>query len=172
MTDRNKNVLVITRIFDAPIETVWKFWTEPEMLKKWWGPKDFTAPHISIDFRVGGKYLSCMRGKPMPDAPERDFWSTGTYREIIPMKKIVVTDSFADEKGNVVSAEHYGMKGFPMELEVTFMFEDLGDPLRREASKTKMTLKHAGIANIDEEMRKGMEQGWGQSFDKLAESLK
>ncbi|MBI4080372.1 MAG: SRPBCC domain-containing protein [Candidatus Levybacteria bacterium] len=158
MTD--KNVLVITRIFDAPVATVWKYWTDAEHLKKWWGPKDFTAPSVTIDFRVGGKYLSCMRGKPTPDAPEQDFWSTGTYKEIVPMKKIVVTDSFADEKGNVVSSEHYGMKGFPLELEVTFEFEEID-------GKTKMTLHHVGIADIDEKMREGMDQGWNQSFDKI-----
>lgn len=161
----DKNVLVITRIFDAPIATVWKYWSDSEYLKKWWGPKDFTSPVSKIDFRVGGKYLNCMRGKPSPDAPEQDFWSTGTYKEIVPMKKIVVIDSFSDKDGNIVSAEQYGMKGFPMELEVTFMFEDLGD-------KTKMTLRHAGIANIDEKMREGMNQGWNESFDKLVEGLK
>lgn len=164
MTDQNKNELVIERIFDAPVETVWRYWTDPELMKKWWGPKDFTAPYINIDFRVGGKYLSCMHGAPGPGAEAQDFWSTGTYKEIVPMKKIVVTDSFADEKGNVVSAEHYGMKGFPMELQVTMEFEE-------QDGKTKMTLTHAGIANIDEKMRDGMQQGWNQSFDKIDNDL-
>ncbi len=160
----DKNVLVITRVFDAPVEKVWKYWTDEQLMKKWWGPKDFTAPHASIDFRVGGKYLNCMRGAAEPGGAVKDFWSTGIYKEIVPMKKIVVTDSFADEKGNVVPATEYGMKGFPLELEVTIEFEDMGD-------KTKMTLRHAGIANIDDAMRTGMTQGWNQSFDKMAEAL-
>lgn len=166
MTGQNKNVLMITRIFDAPVETVWKMWSEPEMLMKWWGPKDFTCPVAKIDFKVGGKYLSCMHGVPAPGMPAQDFWSTGTYKEIVPMKKIVATDSFADENGNVVSASHYGMEGFPMELQVTLEFEEV------EGSKTKMTLRHVGIENIDEKMRSDMEQGWNQSFDKLANILK
>lgn len=52
--------LVITRIFDAPRELVWKAWTEPERVKRWWGPKVFTAPFVKIDLHVGGEYLYCM----------------------------------------------------------------------------------------------------------------
>src|SRR5512145_956811 len=91
--------LVITRVFDAPRELVWKAWTDPERFKLWWGPESFTAPACEIDLRVGGKYLACMR------SPEgQDYWSTGVYRDIVPMKRIVYTDSFADDKGNVVPA--------------------------------------------------------------------
>jgi len=155
--------LVITRIFDAPRELVWKTWTEPEQAKRWWGPKGFTAPIIRIDLRVGGKYLNCMRG-PGPDGMVRDFWSTGVYREIVPMKKLVMTDSFADEKGNIVPASYYNMPGdWPEELLVTVTFEEQG-------IRTKMTLNHAGMP--DDENRKGAEQGWNESFDKLAGILK
>lgn len=154
----NKNELTITRVFDAPREKVWKAWTAPEEVKKWWGPKNFTAPVSKIDLRVGGKYLSCMRG---PDG--KDYWSTGVYRELVPMERIVVTDSFADEKGNVVPASHYGMTGdFPLELLVTVTFEQLGN-------KTKMVLRHEGIPSGM--MRELTETGWSESFDKLAESI-
>lgn len=154
----NKNELTITRVFDAPREKVWKAWTAPEEVKKWWGPKNFTAPVSKIDLRVGGKYLSCMRG---PDG--KDYWSTGVYRELVPMERIVVTDSFADEKGNVVPASHYGMTGdFPLELLVTVTFEQLGN-------KTKMVLRHEGIPSGM--MRELTETGWSESFDKLAEHI-
>src|SRR5215218_3622198 len=89
--------LVIERVLDAPRDRVWQAWTDPEHVKKWWGPKDFTAPSIESDFREGGKYLYCMKS---PDGQE--YWSTGTFQEIVPQERIVVTDSFADEKGNVV----------------------------------------------------------------------
>ena len=46
------NDLVITRVFDAPVETVWKYWSDEEFLKKWWGPKGFTCPFAKIDFKV------------------------------------------------------------------------------------------------------------------------
>jgi len=155
--------LVITRIFDAPRKLVWKAWTEPEQMKRWWGPEGFTAPVIKIDLRVGGKYLNCMRGAG-PDGVIRDFWNTGVYREIVPMEKLVATDSFADEKGNVVSASHYGMSSdLPKEFLVTVTFEE-------QDGKTKMILRHAGMPK-GEHMDLAR-QGWNQSFDKLAESLK
>lgn len=156
--------LVITRIFNAPREKVWKAWTDPNETMKWWGPKNFTSPIAKIDLRQGGKYLFCMRGAPGPGAPVQDFWSTGTYKEIIPMEKLVFTDSFADENGNVVPATHYGMGAdFPLEMEVIITFEDLGD-------KTKMTLRHIGLPAAEiKELTSG---GWNQSFDKLEASLK
>lgn len=155
MNDTNE--LVIERVFAAPRERVWKAWTEPEQMKKWWGPEQFTAPECRIDFRVGGKYLFCMR------SPEgQDFWSTGTYKEIIPFEKIVCTDSFSDAEGNIVSAETYGMKDFPLELLVTVTFEDVD-------GKTKMTLTHTGMPVG--EMSDMARAGWNGSFDKLEKSL-
>ena len=157
--------LIITRIFNAPCKLVWKAWTEPEYVKNWWGPKDFTCPDAKIDFRVGGKYILCMRGPAGTDF-EKDYWSTGEYIEIIPMKKIVVKDSFADEKGNVVPATNYGIQGFPLELQVAITFEEVED------DKTKMTLNYPTVGDIDETMFKNMNQGWNQSLDKFAEVLK
>jgi uncharacterized protein YndB with AHSA1/START domain len=155
----NSEDLVITRIFDAPREVVWKAWTDPEHVKRWWGPKNFTAPFIKSDFRVGGKYLYCMRS-----AEGKDYWSTGVYREIDPLKRIVVTDSFADKEGNVVPASEYGMEGeWPLELLVTLTFED-------HDGKTRFILRHAGIPGG--EMFKMTNEGWNESLDKFANSLK
>jgi uncharacterized protein YndB with AHSA1/START domain len=150
--------LFITRIFDAPREAIWKAWTDPRRLMRWWGPQGFTSPSCKMDLRVGGKYLFCMR------SPEgKDYWSTGVYCDIVPMARIVLTDSFADEKGNVVPASHYGMTGeWPLELLVTVTFEEDG-------GKTIMTLQHEGIPTG---MLSDCESGWSGSFDKLAESLK
>lgn len=150
--------LVITRIFDAPRELVWQAWTVPEHFMRWWGPKGYTTPACQIDLRVGGTYLNCMR------SPEgQDYWSTGVYREIVPMERIVCTDSFADEHGNVVPATHYDMGAdIPLEMLVTVTLEDVG-------GKTKMTLTHAGLpAGEDQD---GANQGWNESFDKLAAEL-
>ena len=153
--------LVITRIFDAPRVLVWKVWTDPEHLKQWWGPKIFTAPSITNDFRVGGKYLYAMQSPQWNEG--RAIWSTGVYREIVPLKRIVATDSFADEKGNVVPATHYGMGGnIPMEMLVTVTFEE-------HEGRTKLTLRHAGLPS---DIAGGADQGWNESLDKLAEVLK
>jgi len=150
--------LLITREFNAKPDQVWKAWTDPEIMKKWWGPKEFTTPTVKIDFRPGGKYLSCMKG---PDGKE--YWSTGVYKEIVPKKKIVVTDSFSDEKGNVVPASHYGMQNFPKELKIKVIFEEI------KGGKTKMELHHIGIP--DGEMKDMTSQGWNESFDKLVDNI-
>lgn len=157
-TEATAQELVITREFDAPRALVFKAWTEPERLMRWWGPADFTAPAATIDFRVGGKYLFCMRG---PDG--KDYWSTGTYQEIVEPERIVCTDSFADADGNVVSPTAYGMGAdFPDQQRITITFEEV-------AGRTRMTLHHAGMPKG--EMREMAEMGWNQSFDKLAASL-
>ena len=150
--------LVITRTFNAPVQKVWDAWTKPEECMKWWGPKDFTAPFCQNDLRIGGKYLNCMQG---PDGTK--FWSTGTYKEIELLKKLVLSDSFSDEQGNVISGAVYGMPDLPMEMEVTIAFEEL-DGL------TKITLTHAGLPEGD--MQEQTNAGWNESLDKLVESLK
>ncbi|MEX1045968.1 MAG: SRPBCC domain-containing protein [Actinomycetota bacterium] len=153
-----QNELVVSRVIDAPRDVVWKAWTEPEQVKKWWGPKGFTAPSVDADFREGGKYLYCMRS---PDG--QDYWSTGIYKEISEPERIVATDSFADEKGNPVPASHYGMPeadGMPMETTIEVTFED-------QDGKTKVTIKHVGMpAGTASEMAG---QGWKETLDKLAE---
>jgi uncharacterized protein YndB with AHSA1/START domain len=152
--------LVIERVFDAPRELVWKAWSDPAMAQRWWGPKDFTAPAAEIDFRVGGRCLLAMQSPAFNEG--RPIWSVGVYREIVPFERIVVTDSFADEDGNVVPATHYGMTGdFPLEMLITVTFED-------QDGKTKMTLRHEGLPTSDIQ---DAGSGWNQSFDKLATAL-
>jgi uncharacterized protein YndB with AHSA1/START domain len=159
VAERGKQEIMIRRVFDAPRELVWKAWIDPEHFQRWWGPKDYTCPFCQMDLRVGGKYLNCMR------SPEgQDFWSTGVYREIVPLERIVYTDSFADAEGNVVPATHYGMNpDFPLEMLVTVTLEDY-------EGKTKMTLKHSDLPAG--EMGELTGAGWNESFDKLAENLK
>ena len=155
-----EGTLVIERIFDAPRELVWKAWSDPEQAKRWWGTRTFTAPAAEIDFRVGGKYLFAMQSPEFNNG--EPIWSTGVYREIVPYERIVCTDCFADETGNVVPATHYGMtEDFPLEMLVTVEFEDID-------GKTKMTLRHEGLPASD---KQGAGVGWNESFDKLAESL-
>ena len=152
-----KKDLIIDRVFNLPLSKLWKAWTEPETFKKWWGPKDFTCPYISIDFRVGGKYLACMRS-----SKGQEYWSTGVYKEIISQKKIVNTDSFSDNKGNIIPASDLNMPGeWPKECLVTITFEEAG-------GKSKLHLQHAGIPP---EMHDECIQGWNQSLDKLQNNV-
>lgn len=160
--------ITISRVFDAPREKVWKAWTDPELIKKWWGPKDFTAPRIEIDFRVGGKYLFVMRG-PAGSEFDVDIYSGGEFKEIVPMEKIVVTDYFSNEKGEKLPAPAGMDPNFPSESTVTELFEEV------EGGKTKLTIVYPTPeteAQMEAMLKSGMEAGWNESLDKLAESLK
>ena len=153
----NKKIINIHRVLDLPIRKVWLAWTEPEICKKWWGPKDYTCPYSSIDLKTGGKYLSCMLS---PKGEE--FWSTGVYNEIIPNTKIVFTDNFSDKEGNIIAASDIGMPGqWPKELLITVNFERAGE-------KTKMNLQHEGIPD---EMYEECIKGWNESFDKMEKNI-
>ncbi len=157
--------LRITRTLNAPIERVWDAWTNPEMIKKWWGPNYFDAPVVKADVRTGGKYLYCMRstGEIPQFAAGQEFWSAGEYTEVIPMQKIVATDHFADKDGNYISPKDVGMPGeWPEEMIVTTTFEDLGD------GKTKLTIVHVGHP---QEMVENATTGWNESLDKFASIL-
>jgi len=152
-----QNEIVINRVFNLPVSVVWLAWTDAEYFKKWWGPRGYTCPSSKMEAKVGGKYLNCMRG---PDGKE--YWSTGEVKELIRERKLVVTDSFSDDKGNIKPASEYGMPGdWPKDLLITVYLEEAD-------GATKMKLKHQGIPN---EMREDCIKGWNESFDKLEENI-
>jgi uncharacterized protein YndB with AHSA1/START domain len=151
--------LFLTRVFDAPRDLVFKSWTQPQRMKQWCGPKGFTCPVCKINVHTGGGYLNCMR------SPEgKDYWSKGVYKEIEVPQRLVCTDSFADEHGNIVSPQEYGMSTqWPREALITVIFTE-------HAGKTRIMLQHSPI-NPGQE-RDMCQQGWSESLDKLALYLK
>ncbi len=150
--------LVIKRTFKASPERVWKAWTDPDIVRIWWGPRGYTNPVSKIDLWAGGRFLSCMRS---PDG--QDVWSTGVYKEIVPPSKLVYTDAFSDADGNIIPAFRYGFTGdFPKESLVTLRFHRKGD-------STEMELEHSGMP--EGAMSEMTRMGWNESFDKLAEYL-
>ena len=160
----NKTDIAIVRIFDAPVESVWKYWTQPEYFKQWWGPAAATCTASRIDFRVGGTYHNCLRVQDA-EGKAMDVWATGTYKVVEPFEKIVFTDSFADADGNIVPASYYGMADSDNEQEVALTFEALGD------NKTKMTLQHTRLDRTTREVRDAMETSWQESFNKIRRML-
>jgi len=151
--------MVITRIFDAPRELVWKAWTDPRYVMQWWGPKGFTAPVCKIDFRVGGKFLCCMRS---PDGQEG--WNAGEYHEIVPYERIVSSMYFSDPDGNKIDPAQLGIEHEAIEdaRDVT-LFEDLGD------GRTKLTF--IGNEPMESAKNSGQLEGWNQILDKLAAAV-
>jgi len=152
-----QNEVVIRRVFDLPVNKVWRALTKPEEFKKWWGPKGFTCPSSQMQARVGGKYLNCMRA---PDGKE--YWSAGVVKKFVPGKKLVLSDSFSDDKGNIKSGSDYGLPGdWPRDLQITFELEDAD-------GATKLKLLHEGVP---EESHDDCVKGWNECFDKLEERM-
>jgi len=135
----------LTRLFDAPVDLVWRCFTEQEHLARWSAPRGYTIPKGEGDLRVGGRWRCCMRD---PDGGEH--WLGGVYREIVPHQRLVMTHAW----------EENGMPG--PETLVTVRFEDL-------SGRTKVTLEQTGFAS--EEARDGHRGGWSECLDLLAEYL-
>jgi len=142
--------LVITRVFDAPRALVFKVWTDPKHLAQWWGPKGFTNPVCEVDARVGGAWRIVMRS---PDGVE--YPGGGVYREIVEPERLVFTNIATDTEGNPL------LDGL-----TTVTFAEHG-------SKTKLTLQTRAVALVAAAAAalEGMEAGWTQSLERLAEHL-
>ena len=153
--DPRPEELVVTRDFDVPRELVFRAWTEPERVRRWWGPEGFTMPYCDIDLRPGGTFFRCMRS---PGG--RDFWVTGVFREVIAPELLVFTDSFADAEGNVVPPARYGAgPDMPLERLVTVTFED-------RAGNTRVTIRHAGLpSGADRDL---IRHGWAGGLESLS----
>jgi len=150
--------LVIERIFDAPREQVWRAWTDPELFMRWWGPSTFTSPTCRMDVRPGGRYVWSMR-----DPDGNDYYSAGTFLEVVPPERLVYTDSFADKDGNIIPPSTYGMSdAFPTELTVTVTLEDLG-------KQTKMRTTFSGMPEGPE--KEMTAAGFNESLDKLTNAV-
>lgn len=157
MTDdtSSPDAVVIERTFDAPADLVWRMWTEPEHFTAWYGPDGATVPVADMNVRVGGTRLVCL-AMTTPDGPMR-MWFAGEYREVVENRRLVYTESMADEDGNVLSPSDTGMpEGHPTTTEVTVELEDVGD-------RTRMVLTHAGVPGDSPGAT-----GWTMAIDKLA----
>lgn len=140
--------VTLTRTFDAPRTLVWQAWTDPEMMARWWGPKGFTNPVCEMDVRIGGKILIHMQA---PDGTVHPL--TGMFDEV------------AEPECLIFRAVPATLDGKPLlESLTTVTFHEIGN-------QTKVIV-HASAAPIEPvaaEMLKGMNEGWSQSLERLAE---
>ena len=143
--------LIVTRIFDAPRELVFKVWTEPEHIAQWWGPKGFTTRVTELDLRPGGTWRYIMTGPNGAEYPIK-----GVFREVIPPERIVTDDGFDEGYEQVVKGD------LPPGMVTTVSFEDLD-------GKTKLTLQmtHASAEDRRQHEAMGVVAGWNSSFDRL-----
>jgi len=119
-TESTDRALIVTRVFDAPRELMWKALTEPERLERWWGPKGFTSRIHKLELRPGGTFLYSQR-----NAEGLEMWGKWVYREIIAPERLVFVSSFTDEKGN--PARNPFEPNWPLEtLGISTFTEDRG----------------------------------------------
>jgi len=140
--------LTLERVMDAPVEKVWRCWTEAPLLEQWFCPKPWYVTDARMDLRPGGESYSVMNG---PDG-ER-FENLGVYLEVIPMKKIVTTDAFLP--GWVPSGRAF--------MVAETLFEDAA------GGKTKYTARalHWSEEAMKEHEAMGFHDGWGMAADQL-----
>jgi uncharacterized protein YndB with AHSA1/START domain len=154
---------IMSRTFDAPRALVWKAWTDVEELKRWFGPKGSVITKCSLDLRVGGVFHYCLRG---PDGSE--MWGKWVFREITAPERIALITSFSDADGG--TTHHPMAPTWPLEMYSMTTFTEA-------AGKTTVTLnwsayKGSALENKTfDENHDSMRQGWGGTFDQLAEYL-
>jgi uncharacterized protein YndB with AHSA1/START domain len=155
----------ITRTFNAPRLMVFKAWTDPKQLAEWWGPHVFTTPVCEMDVRPGGAYRIVMRSPDGTDYPMKGF-----YREVVDGERLVFTNDLSEHPPewhamidphrpkDIASPDVHAV------TTVTFTERD---------SKTTMTVRmqFATAAIRDAHVKHGMNEGWSQSFESLADYL-
>jgi uncharacterized protein YndB with AHSA1/START domain len=143
-----KPEIVMTRVFDAPRDLVFKVNSDPNLIPQWWGPKSLTTTVDKMDARPGGVWRFVQR-----DADGNDFAFNGVYREIVPPERVVDTFEFEGMPGHII-------------LE-TVTFEEYD-------GKTKLTVKSLfqTVEDRDGMLKSGMEKGATETMDRFAELLK
>ncbi|HSC48346.1 MAG TPA: SRPBCC domain-containing protein [Gammaproteobacteria bacterium] len=140
----------LVRVYDAPRELVFRAWTDPAQLARWWGPEHFTNPVCEVDARVGGELRIVMRAPDGNDYPMR-----GVFQEVVRPERLVFTNIAVDAEDRPI-----------IEGLTTVTFAEQG-------GKTKLTLRTRGTAvkPVAIQYLQGMEMGWSQSLTKLATLL-
>jgi uncharacterized protein YndB with AHSA1/START domain len=158
-TQATTHEMRISRTFDAPVESVWNAWTQPEQVVRWWGPAGFTSPLAEMDVREGGTSLVCMRS---PDG--HDLYNTWTYHKVVPLQRMEFVQRFTDQHRNQLDPAALGLPpGIPAEVPHVVTFEAVGD----QRTELGVTEYGYGSQQAAELSRAGMQQ----VLDKLARSL-
>jgi uncharacterized protein YndB with AHSA1/START domain len=154
-----KKDVVITMVLEAPIQQVWKAWTDPNFVMRWWGPTGFTSPTCKIDFREGGNFVFHMRA-PKDFQGGQDFYTGGVYKKIVPLKFIEFTQYLSDKDGRRIDPGTMGMPpDFPKEIPSSLAFKRVGN-------ETELTVTEYGWSVG--QMRDLSESGMKECLDKLA----
>lgn len=141
--------LTLTRVYDVSPDKLYRAWTDPELLKRWFAPRPYTTPVAELDVQPGGASLVVMKG---PDGAEIP--CPGIYLEVVENRRLVFTDAYT---GAWTPSE----KPF---MTVILTFEDLGGKTRYTA-----TVRHWSAADCEAHEKMGFHEGWSQVAEQLAE---
>jgi uncharacterized protein YndB with AHSA1/START domain len=145
--------LHVTRNFNAPVEKVWRAWTESSLLDQWWAPKPFKAETKTINFVPGGLWLYCMVG------PEGErHWCRVDIHTVDAEKNFTSTDAFCDEEGNINNE-------FPL-MHWVVEFKANGDNTTVET-----TLSFDNEADLEKIVSLGFKEGFTMALGNLDEVL-
>jgi uncharacterized protein YndB with AHSA1/START domain len=151
----DKKEVTIDRVFDAPVDLVWRAWIDQELVKQWWGPRMVDIPVCEVDPKVGGKLNIVMEaGKEMGPVAGTKWPMEGEFTEVVENQKLVFKATAKDEDRGLFDTLN------------TVIFEPDG-------GKTKLHI-HIEVTRTTVEAEnaiKGMEMGWNQTIDKLGEFL-
>jgi uncharacterized protein YndB with AHSA1/START domain len=144
--------LVLTRTIDVPRELVWKVWTDPQHVKKWFAPAPWKTVDCEIDLRPGGIFRTVMR------SPEgQDYPNIGCYLELVEGERIVWTDALAP-------GYRPSLKPF---FTVIITMED-----HAAGTKYSAHAMHKDEADRSKHEKMGFNEGWGLCLDQLLEVAK
>lgn len=161
--DKDHGVFTITRHFKQPLATVWAAWSEAEQFKQWWGPKGCVIDVQRFEFRPGGfiHYAMNFEGTPA-------MWGRFNYRDIAPLQGLVWLNSFSNAQCGMARAPFSEL--CPLEILNTVSFTE-------HDGQTTVALRAQAFGATDAEfqyfveLHSSMEQGYGGTFDQLAEYL-
>ncbi|MBD5657134.1 MAG: SRPBCC domain-containing protein [Candidatus Eremiobacteraeota bacterium] len=139
-------ILSVTRVLDAPRSLVWKAWTDPAHVSRWWGPHGCTVSLDQADRRPGGHFR-----REMLTTGGALVVVTGTFEEVIPEERLV----------SVGILERPGSP--PLKTRMTVTFEDRGGKTELTIVQTKADFNADSIANAN--------IGWAEAFEKLEAHL-
>jgi uncharacterized protein YndB with AHSA1/START domain len=157
-------VFKMSRLMDAPIDRVWRAWTTPEILGKWFSPKGVKSFLAKLDLRPGGSYHY---GLENPDGSK--YYGRWMIIDVQPNSKLEFINSFSDE--NMGITRHPMSPTWPAELHSTILFRAIGE-------KTEVEVQWKPHNSTEEEIKtfdaaaEGMKGGWGGTFDNFADYLK
>lgn len=153
------NLIEIEREINVPVDQLFGAFANAEAIEAWWWPEGIYSDNTEFDFVVGGRYFINMKGHDNCLGG-----MTGRFEEIVPGKRIVMTDLFANEDGQPISPEEANIPGvWPDFIIDTFEFESLS------GNKSRVKLSQQGVPP---EAHKECTKSWNQMFDKLERHLK